>query len=614
MIEGGEMEIEIKGTIIPNDYAEIYEYLGMSYTAPKDINLPENNEDVEVYINSYGGDVYSGSQIYTMLKDYDGKVTTIITGLAASMASVIAMAGDVVKISPVGSLMIHNVSTYAEGDKKVMTKEAETLHGFDKTLTNAYRLKTGLDQEELLGLMDKETWLTPSEALEKGFVDEILFNDKEVPLLVAGPEMLSKEIIDKTRKVIAMEKNKKENLRNVEEAEETEEEKEEVEEEKTETEEVEETTEEEQEEQEEKKETNKVPNHFSNDMNIKPMENKAPFFKNEADPTTLKVMGGMNMNEKNNYKNAFLNAIRGNKLSQEEVEVLATKNKSFVDAFTHDTTNTSIVIPRETQDRIWSRAIAGYGVLEDVNRLSVHGELRMVKHSAIEAGDAKWYVEANATEDEKNKFSELVLKGHELSKAVTVSWKLRAMAMEDFENFLVKEIADRISIALGTAVTQGTGTDEPTGIITALKDKKEQKVAVAKAGVLTYEELLKAIAKVHSSYKAGAKIYANSTVIWTVLANVVDGNGRPFFEVTSTGEGVGNALGFTVKEDASLKDDEIIIGNPAQGYVFNVNEEMSMTTEDHAKARTTDFVAYMIADGNVIDEQAFALLSLKQTV
>lgn len=74
------------------------------------------------------------------------------------------------------------------------------------------------------------------------------------------------------------------------------------------------------------------------------------------------------------------------------------------------------------------------------------------------------------------------------------------------------------------------------------------------------------------------------------------------------------ALGFVVKEDASLKNDEILFGNPSVGYLFNVNEEMSMTTEDHAKERKTDYVAYMIADGNVLDEKAFAVLSLTQAV
>lgn len=602
------MKIKITGTIVPNDFASVYEWLGLDYTAPKDIELPKGTEDVDVEINSYGGDVYSGSEIYTMLKAYPGKVTTIITGIAASMASIIVMAGDVAKISPTGQIMIHNVSSYTEGNKYDFEKESKVLEGYDKTLANAYRLKTGMSEEELLDLMDNETWLTPQEALSKGFVDEILFEaeEEEALKLVAGPKMLSQETIRKVRAAMAKDQEKK---LEAEEVEEIDEEKEDTEEAPEEEKEVSEEEEEEKEEEEEAKADVKK------DVAMKAMKNRNGLsFKNEAEPRTLQSVGGTMMDNQKTYKQAFFNAVRGVKLDTEEQALLAQQNKAFNDAFTHDTTNTSILIPRETQDKIWSRAIEGYGVLEDLNRLHVKGELRMVRHKAIEEGDAAWYIESTPTADEKNTFDDLLLKGHELSKAVTVSWKLRAMAMEDFEDFLVREIAERISAALGQAVTQGDGKNQPTGIITAVKKVKEQVVSVAKTGTVTYGELLSLISKVHSSYKAGAKIYANSATIWTVLANIVDNTGRPFFEATAGADGIGNALGFVVKEDASLKDDEILFGNPARGYVFNVNEEMSMTTEEHAKARTTDYVAYMVADGNVIDEKAFAILSLTQAV
>ena len=168
------MKIKIQGTIVPDDVTEVYEWFGLSCTSPKDIVFPDEVEDIDVEINSYGGDVYAGSEIYTALKSYPGKVTTTVTGIAASMASIIAMAGDHVRISPTGQIMIHNVSSYSEGDKRDFEHEAGVLAGYDKTLANAYRLKTKLSEEELLDLMNHETWLTPQEALEKGFVDEIL--------------------------------------------------------------------------------------------------------------------------------------------------------------------------------------------------------------------------------------------------------------------------------------------------------------------------------------------------------------------------------------------------------------------------------------------------------
>lgn len=611
------MKIKIQGTIIPDDLADVYEWLGVTYTSPKSVVLPPGKEEVEVEINSYGGDVYAGSEIYTALKSYPGKVTTTITGIAASMASIIAMAGDTVRITPTGQIMIHNVSSYSEGNKRDFEHEAGVLAGYDKTLANAYRLKTKLSEEELLDLMDHETWLTPQEALEKGFVDEILFDDMNTLKFVAGPKMLSQDTIKKAREAMKIGNNKMEldvekgELIIKDEA--TKPEKAEPIEavmvaftEKAEPEaEVEEKAPEKKEEGTEKVEKENI--------QFDEVKNRSGLtFKNEAEPKALHTVGGTMM--KKTYKEAFMNAVRGMKLDQEEASLIASKNKAFSDAFTHDTTNTAIVIPRETQDKIWARAMEGYGVLEDLNRLNVKGELRMVKHKAIEEGDAAWYVEATPTADEKNTFDDVLLKGHELSKAVTISWKLRAMAMDDFENFLIREIGQRISIALGTAVTQGDGTNQPMGILTAVKKVKDQVVSVAKTGTVTYSELLNLVSKVHSSYKPGAKLYANSTTIWTVLANVLDANGRPFFEATAGSDGVGNALGFVVKEDASLKNDEILFGNPSVGYLFNVNEEMSMTTEDHAKERKTDYVAYMIADGNVLDEKAFAILSLTQAV
>ena len=202
------MKIKIQGTIVPDDVTEVYEWFGLGCTSPKDIVLPDEIEDIDVEINSYGGDVYAGSEIYTALKSYPGKVTTTVTGIAASMASIIAMAGDHVRISPTGQIMIHNVSSYSEGDKNDFEKEAGVLAGYDKTLANAYRLKTKLSEEELLDLMNHETWLTPQEALEKGFVDEILFDEADTLKLVAGPKMLSQETIRKAREAMATDEKK----------------------------------------------------------------------------------------------------------------------------------------------------------------------------------------------------------------------------------------------------------------------------------------------------------------------------------------------------------------------------------------------------------------------
>ena len=136
--------------------------------------LESGSGDVTVWINSPGGDCFAAAQIYNMLKDYKGKVTVKIDSIAASAASVIAMAGDVVQISPVGMLMIHNPSTISWGDHKEMQRAIEMLNECKESIINAYELKTGLSRNRLSKLMDEETWMNAKKALELGFVDEII--------------------------------------------------------------------------------------------------------------------------------------------------------------------------------------------------------------------------------------------------------------------------------------------------------------------------------------------------------------------------------------------------------------------------------------------------------
>lgn len=130
--------------------------------------------DITVWINSPGGDCFAAAQIYNMLKDYKGKVTVKIDGIAASAASVIAMAGDVVQMSPVGMMMIHNPSTISWGDHKDMQRAIEMLDECKESIINAYERKTGLARNRLSKLMDEETWMNANKAVELGFADEII--------------------------------------------------------------------------------------------------------------------------------------------------------------------------------------------------------------------------------------------------------------------------------------------------------------------------------------------------------------------------------------------------------------------------------------------------------
>lgn len=199
-------KIKIKGVIIPNDYKWIYDWFEMDSTCPNDVSNEidkANGEEIEIEINSGGGDVYAGSEIYTALKSYKGNKVAKIVGIAASAASVIAMAGNKVLISPTAQIMIHNVSSYAQGDYRDLEHEAEVLKNYNSTIANAYTLKTGMKKEELLAMMDKETWLTPEKALEYKFADEIMFQN-EVNLVASfgNLQMLPEEVINKIRNTV----------------------------------------------------------------------------------------------------------------------------------------------------------------------------------------------------------------------------------------------------------------------------------------------------------------------------------------------------------------------------------------------------------------------------
>ena len=212
-------KIDIKGTIVADEDKWIYDWFGIQATSPSDIHkaiTEANGEELEVEINSGGGDVIAGNEIYTALRMYKGKVTNMIVGMAASAASYIASARHCI-MTPVGLYMIHNASGGARGDYHAMDKESEILQTVNRAITAAYMEKTAMGQEELLALMDEESWLTAEQAVEYGFVDGIIknqeneqntnrkvgfFNGKNPVAIYNSTQILDKETIEKTREML----------------------------------------------------------------------------------------------------------------------------------------------------------------------------------------------------------------------------------------------------------------------------------------------------------------------------------------------------------------------------------------------------------------------------
>lgn len=182
-------KIDIKGVICPNSYAWWYDWIGEDYTCPSAVSsvldVASELDNVDVYINSGGGEIASGSDIYTALKSSKANVNIHITGQACSAASVIAMAGHS-EMSPTALMMVHCVSTCAQGNHSDMEKTAAVLATADNALASAYALKAGMSLDEALEMMEAETWLTASRAKELGLIDAIMFEEAETDALVAA--------------------------------------------------------------------------------------------------------------------------------------------------------------------------------------------------------------------------------------------------------------------------------------------------------------------------------------------------------------------------------------------------------------------------------------------
>ncbi|MEK3955316.1 head maturation protease, ClpP-related [Psychrobacillus sp. FSL K6-1464] len=213
------MKIDIKGPIIGDADQWIYDWFAIPAVSPSKVNSAieeaerNKSKQIDVFINSGGGSVFAASEIYSSLKAFPGKVAIFIVGMAASAASVVAMAGDDgdVSMAPTGQLMIHNASTIASGDYRNMDHTSEFLQNVNQSIANAYMIKTKKSADELKNMMDKETWLTSQQALEHGFIDNVMFENQPIAVADGSNELvngiLPPEVIEKVRNELARDKS-----------------------------------------------------------------------------------------------------------------------------------------------------------------------------------------------------------------------------------------------------------------------------------------------------------------------------------------------------------------------------------------------------------------------
>lgn len=172
------VELRIEGEIVSDDDVWMYEWFGMAATSPntfKEELAQYAGQDITVWIDSYGGDVFAAAGIYNALMEHKGNVTVKVDGKAMSAASVIAMAGGEVQMSPVAVMMIHNPLTFSVGDAREMRHAADVLDEVKETIINAYQIKSGRSRSKIGAMMDDEFWMSARTAIKEGFADGMLY-------------------------------------------------------------------------------------------------------------------------------------------------------------------------------------------------------------------------------------------------------------------------------------------------------------------------------------------------------------------------------------------------------------------------------------------------------
>lgn len=306
------------------------------------------------------------------------------------------------------------------------------------------------------------------------------------------------------------------------------------------------------------------------------------------------------------YKRAFLKAMMKKELTADERGAFNIVNSTQT-AGTH-----TALIPTTMMKDIWEEMGQLHPVIADSepSRTYVRGKVS-IPYADI-TGDGAWTAETTATSEGTLTSGAVTLDGYDLSKGVTVSWKLYEMSLENFEAFLRRKLSEKVANALAAAFFTGTGStnSQPEGVIPALEGETNtpQVVTYTAANGIGYQNIITAMSKITAGYFNGSSIYATSATIWTLLAGIVDNVKQPIFIPDVTASGVGRMFGLPVKAEDGVTAGKVVIGNFAKGYASNMNADIEVHYEEHVLARKTDFAAWTLADGKPMTTKAFAEL------
>lgn len=290
------------------------------------------------------------------------------------------------------------------------------------------------------------------------------------------------------------------------------------------------------------------------------------------------------------YRNAFLKTLIGEELNEVEKR-----------AFIHTTENTGAVIPEELQNKIYSTMEESHPLLKDVQVLRTGAVISIAKHVSIDAGDAAVVGEGVANADEQNTFVNVTLSGKDFSKHVDFSYRLGKMAIPAFEQYLVKEIADRIGAAMTRDIVAQIKADLHA----------DNNVVAAVPGTLALKDILKGLSTLK---KAGrVNVYTNNATFYGDIAAMEGAEGRLSF-IPNYQEAIsGQVLGKGIKEEDALAEGEVLILDPSQ-FIFNVVQDIMIERDKDIKKHVHTLAGFAIAEGTLTNDKAGALITVGTAV
>lgn len=285
------------------------------------------------------------------------------------------------------------------------------------------------------------------------------------------------------------------------------------------------------------------------------------------------------------YRSAFFKDMLGLEMTEAEER-----------AFIHTTQNTDAVVPKETMNKIFTNMEEQHPILADVNILRTGTIITIVKHISIDSGDAKAVAEGTANDDEKNTFKQVTLTGKDIVKTTKYSYRLKQMSIPAFEDYIVKEIGDRISSAWAKAIIEQIKNDLNTA------NKIQTKAALAIGDVLKGLSTLKgAEGKVY--------VYANSAGIYNHIATMKDADTKVNFIPDFSQNIAGTLLGKAMKEEDAMGDNEILILAPSQ-YTENVAQDLLIESDKIVETHTHIISGIVITGGTMTNDKGGALITV----